>query len=80
MNSISPVEALNAISAPCSRLLFEAEDGVEIQFLHQGVMAYAHRCVYNRQRLREGWGGATGWDVMWRSRSGRDTTRAGWVE
>lgn len=49
-----------------AELLFHAEDGVEVQFLFQGVMAHAQRYVlraqaadeaeFHRQRLiREGW-------------------------
>jgi len=36
-----------------AELLFQAEDGVEIQFLHQGVMAYAHRCVFPHRRSKK---------------------------
>jgi hypothetical protein len=51
-----------------AELLFHNEHGVEVQFAHDGVMAYAHRfrlkadtvaeAAYHRVRLeREGWSG-----------------------
>jgi hypothetical protein len=34
-------------------LLFQAEAGVEVQFLHEGVMAYAHRFTLRAQAAEE---------------------------
>jgi len=37
-----------------AELLFHAEDGVEIQFLHEGIVAYARRWPLRAQAVKEG--------------------------
>lgn len=36
-----------------AELLYQAEDGVEIQFLFEGVIAYGHRCVLRAEAIAE---------------------------